>query len=87
MAKGWHLEDVLNGVRLWNHPLTVNRKVPLSPEASYQWNVLAATHKVELSPQVCVCVRVCACMGAHMQALCIYVCVSTCMYTVCAIFE
>ena len=66
VAKGWSLQSVVGGLRLWDHcpPLVTQKVAPNAAGKSSTLSLLASVCKVELLPQVClesmtVCVCVC----------------------------
>ena len=71
VAKGWFLQNVVEGLRLWTHrpPLVNQKAAPAAASKTNTWALLASSCKVELLPQVClecldcVCVRVRACVS------------------------
>ena len=55
VAKGWNLQNVAGGLRLWAHrpPLVTQKAAAAATSRSSTWNLLASSLKVELLPQVC----------------------------------
>ena len=55
VAKGWNLQNVAGGLRVWAHrpPLVTQKAAAAATSRSSTWNLLASSLKVELLPQVC----------------------------------